>query len=124
MAALGKTVSTGLSKIGGAVKTMTSSKPGKTLATGAAVGGAVALTGAGAGIGISAASKGVKEATSNNNPFKNVLDLFNKDASEEEKEGAKEAAGTLIGIAVIVGLVLLAVFVIIPQFNKSKKGGK
>lgn len=119
MAALGKALEGAGKKIGGAIKTATSTKPGKTIATGAAVGGAVALTGAGAGIGLSAVGKGVDQITGTN-PFNGIIKLINPDATDEQAR----AAGSLIGIAIIVGLVLLAVFVIIPQFNKSKKGGK
>lgn len=112
-----------LKQIGGNIKTAASTKPGKTLATGAAVGGAVALTGAGAGIGLTAAGKGAKAATNavtDSNPFNGIIKLFKSDATDEEAR----AGGSIIGIAVIAGLILLAVFVIIPQFNKSRKGGK
>lgn len=112
----GETIGKGLKNIGNNIKSMFSSKPGKIIATGGAVGGAVALGGAGAGLGVKAATEGIKEAT-NLNPFNNVLSLFKKDATDEEKKGA----GTLISVGVVVGLVLLAVFVIIPQFTKGGK---
>lgn len=100
-------------------KSFTSSKPGKIITTGAAVGGAAALTGAGANLALSGVGDGIDKIT-DKNPFNDVIKIFKPDATEEQSKGA----GTLISVGVIVGLVLLAVFVIIPQFNKSKKGGK
>ena len=43
---------------------------------------------------------------------------------KDRKKQAIPSLDELQAELVIVGLVLLAVFVIIPQFNKSKKGGK
>lgn len=111
----------GLKNIGGNIKSMTSSSKSP-IKTGAKVGGGVALTGAGAGAGLFIAGKGAESAVNsvaNSNPLNGIIKLFNPDATNEQARGG----GAIIGIALVVGLVLLAVFVIIPQFNKSK-GGK
>ena len=97
------------SSLGKKFSSLTSSKAGKAALTGAGIGGGsyVALTAAGAG------AENFLEGTG----LGGIVKLVNPSADKEGSRGA----GTLLGIGIIVGLALLAVFVILPKVRGGSK---
>lgn len=98
------------SKLGGGIKSLTSSKAGKAALTGAGIGGGsyVALTAAGAG------AENFLEGTG----LGGIVKLVNPSADKDGSRGV----GTLIGIGLLVGIALLLVFVILPKGRKNRGG--
>ena len=99
------------SKIGSKLGSALSSKAGRLVTTGAAVGGGsyVALTGVGAGI------ENIADATG----ISTIADFLTGNGDGTPTSG--KGVGTLLGVGVLVGLALLAVFVIIPRLDRVKR---